>query len=144
MHKRVRLWLASAGICIALVLLMVTAIRAATTYYYTLPQFRDLGGAATGRFVKVNGAIGPAPQWDPAQERLTFDVVAAPAQTGSPAPQGVTPLPVSYHGPEPDTFAAGISVVVAGRMLPSGQFEADQVLVKCPSHYTAASTTTSA
>ena len=141
MHKRVRLWLASAGICVALVLLMVTAIRAATTYYYTLPQFRELGASAAGRFVKVNGTIGPSPHWDPIQEQLTFDVVAAAGQDGTPAPQGVAPLPVSYHGPEPDTFAAGISVVVAGRMLPSGQFQADQVLVKCPSHYTAASTT---
>ena len=141
MHRRVRIWLASAGICVALVLLMVTAIRAASTYYYTLPQFRALGPSAAGRFVKVNGDIGPSPQWDPSRELLTFDVVAAPGQDGTPAPQGVAPLPVTYHGPEPDTFTAGISVVVAGRMLPSGQFQADQVLVKCPSHYSAASTT---
>ncbi len=141
MQRRVRLWLASAGICVALVLLMVTAIRAATTYYYTLPQFRQLGASAVGRIVKVNGTVGPAPQWNAAQEQLDFEVVAAAGSNGAPPPAGVVPLPMKYHGPEPDTFAAGISVVVAGRMLPSGQFEADQVLVKCPSHYEAASTT---
>jgi cytochrome c-type biogenesis protein CcmE len=143
MSRRVRLTLASAGIAVALVLLMVTAIRAASAYYYTLPQFRALGSAAVGPFVKVNGSVGQDVRWDPLTQELTFEIVAASAAPGSGAEESaggaaVAPLPVVYRGPEPDTFKPGISVVVAGRLDPSGTFSAEQVLVKCPSHYEAA------
>ena len=134
MTRRLRLALASAGIAVALVLLMVTAIRAASSYYYTLAQFRALGPAAAGRVVKVNGDVGAGVQWNYATQELSFEVVpAAGAGTADP-----TPLQVVYHGTEPDTFASGISVVVSGELLPSGTFAAQQVLVKCPSHYEAA------
>jgi cytochrome c-type biogenesis protein CcmE len=149
MSRRLRLGLAGAGISVALVLLMVTAIRAASTYYYTLPQFRALGPSEVGRPVKVNGTVGPGVQWDYQAEQLRFDVVAAapasgsgsgatPASASSAANAGAAPLPVVYHGAEPDTFAPGISVVVSGRLQPSGTFVAEQVLVKCPSTYVAA------
>lgn len=144
MRRRIRLALASAGIAVALVILMVTAIRAASTYYYTLPQFRALGQGAVGRYVQVNGTVGGRPQWDAATQQLVF-LVLPPSDAGTSgtpagvgAASGATPLPVVFHGAQPDAFAAGISVVVAGRLDPDGTFEAHQVLVKCPSHYTAA------
>lgn len=135
-----RLAVASAGISVALVLLMVTAMRAASTYYYTLAQFRALGAAAVGRSVKVNGTIGGHVQWSYATQELTFEVL--PAAAASSGGTAVAPLPVVYHGAEPDTFASGISVVVAGQLEPSGTFLAEQVLVKCPSTYVAASSST--
>jgi len=142
--RRMRLALASAGISVALVLLMVTAIRAATTYYYTLPQFRALGAGAVGRVVKVNGTVGGNVQWNYATQELTFEVLPATTASGTsaaaPAPDpAAAPLPVVFHGAEPDTFAAGISVVVSGQLQASGTFAAEQVLVKCPSTYVAAS-----
>lgn len=142
MSRRMRLALVSGGIAVALVLLMVTAIRAAATYYYTLPQFRALGAGAVGHFVQVNGTVG-SPHWDPLTEQLTFTVLPPAAGTSSTsaaqaAPGSVTPLPVVYHGPEPSTFTSGISVVVAGVLAQNGTFQAHQVLVKCPSTYTAA------
>jgi cytochrome c-type biogenesis protein CcmE len=137
MSKRVRLALAGGGIGVAVILLMVTSIRAATSYYYTLAQFRALGGAEVGRAVKVNGTVGQDVVWNYAAQLLTFDVVGTGDPGGVPAP-----LPVVYHGPEPDTFAPGISVVVSGRLTASGTFDAEQVLVKCPSTYVAASSTT--
>lgn len=131
-----RLPLLGGAIAAVLMLLMVTAIRAATTYYYTLPQFRALGPAGVGRYVQVNGVVAPGVRWDPATQVLRFDVLP-PAGAGG-AVSAVRPLPVVFTGPEPDAFTAGISVVVAGRLQPDGTFAARQVLVKCPSHYTAA------
>jgi len=160
MSRRMRLALASGGIAVALVILMVTAIRAASTYYYTLPQFRALGSGAVGRYVQVNGTVGGAPQWNAATQQLVFSVLppapasgssasaspaaatalaasASPAVAAAPA-ASVESLPVVYNGPEPDAFNPGISVVVAGTLGADGTFKARQVLVKCPSHYTAA------
>jgi cytochrome c-type biogenesis protein CcmE len=138
--KRWRLPLLASAIGVVVLLLMVTAIRAATTYYYTLPQFRALGRAALGRFVQVNG-VAAAVRWDSAAQRLAFELLPDPAVATSgaqPDPSRAAPLPVRFQGPEPDAFHAGIAVVVAGTLQPNGVFAASQVLVKCPSHYTAA------
>jgi cytochrome c-type biogenesis protein CcmE len=47
-------------------------------------------------------------------------------------------LPVDYTGIIPDTFVDGADVVVEGRRLPNGTFEATTLLAKCPSKYEAA------
>jgi len=45
-------------------------------------------------------------------------------------------LEVVYHGVKPSNFEQATQVVVIGRYM-SGKFEADQLLVKCPSKYQA-------
>ncbi len=140
--KRWRLPVLAAAIGVVIVLLMVTAIRAATTYYYTLPQFRSLRGAAAHGFVQVNGLVASGIRWDSAAQRLRFILLAAPATGAGKAPPAsgpaVAPLAVRFQGPEPDAFHAGLDVVVAGTLQSNGVFDARQVLVKCPSHYSAA------
>jgi cytochrome c-type biogenesis protein CcmE len=44
-------------------------------------------------------------------------------------------MPVHYVGIVPDTFREGIGVTVRGRLLASGDFEAREVVAKCPSKY---------
>jgi cytochrome c-type biogenesis protein CcmE len=48
-------------------------------------------------------------------------------------------LPVSYVGadPLPDTFKDGAQALVEGRLMPQGQFVAQQVQAKCASKYQA-------
>ena len=44
-------------------------------------------------------------------------------------------MPVHYVGIVPDTFREGIGVTVRGRLTASGDFEAREVVAKCPSKY---------
>jgi|LNFM01.1.fsa_nt_gb cytochrome c-type biogenesis protein CcmE len=44
-------------------------------------------------------------------------------------------MPVRYVGIVPDTFREGIGVTVRGRLLASGEFDAREVVAKCPSKY---------
>ncbi len=134
MPRRLRLALAAGGIGVAVVLLMVTAIRAASNYYYTLARFRALPASGQHAFAQVNGNLAGPIHWDPVGEKLTFTVVAPPGSSGGSA---IQPLRVTYHGVEPNAFKAGITVVVAGTLTPGGTFDARQVLVKCPSNYSA-------
>ncbi len=46
-------------------------------------------------------------------------------------------LPVQYQGVVPDTFDMAETVTVSGQMTASGVFQADQLLVQCPSKYEA-------
>lgn len=46
-------------------------------------------------------------------------------------------VPVHYRGVVPDTFDMAETVTVAGHMTDSGVFQADELLVQCPSKYEA-------
>ena len=52
---------------------------------------------------------------------------------------GDATLPVVYKGVVPDTFSAGIEVVVEGRLNQDGVFRAEVIMPKCPSRYTPSS-----
>jgi len=93
------------------------------TYYLTLSELRAQGPSP--RRVRVSGTIvGESIQWHPEALELTFEIA-----------DGEDRLPVHYHGSRPDMFRAGAEVVVEGQYLPDGHFEADQLLLKCPSKY---------
>ena len=45
-------------------------------------------------------------------------------------------LPISYYGPQPDMLVDAVEAVVVGQYDPSAQvFEAEELLMKCPSKY---------
>ena len=48
---------------------------------------------------------------------------------------GQESLPVVYQGVVPDTFTIGREVIVEGFLNSDGVFQADTILVKCPSRY---------
>jgi cytochrome c-type biogenesis protein CcmE len=48
-------------------------------------------------------------------------------------------LPVTYHGSRPDMFRDGAEVVAEGLYTGRGIFEAETLLLKCPSKYEEAS-----
>ena len=132
--KRWQIGVAVLGVLIAVgVLTAVSLGPNSTTYYYTVDQFTALGTKADGRFVQVNGMLQPGFTWSPSQLQLKFTLAGQ---------DSVNKIPVVYNGPEPNPFEPGVtSVVVAGRMGADGVFQATQLMVKCPSRYTAAPST---
>jgi cytochrome c-type biogenesis protein CcmE len=128
--KRWQIGVAVVGVLAAIGVLTAMSLRpGTTTYYYTVDEFNALGRSATGQFVQVNGMLQPGFTWSPDQLKLQFTL----------AGKGGKALPVVYDGPEPNPFEPGVtSVVVAGRLGTDGVFHATQLMVKCPSRYTAA------
>jgi cytochrome c-type biogenesis protein CcmE len=93
------------------------------TYYLTIRELRAQGPSP--RRVRVSGRIvGESIQWHPEALELIFEIA-----------DGEDRLPVRYHGSRPDMLRDGAEAVVEGRYLPDGHFEADQLLLKCPSKY---------
>jgi len=49
--------------------------------------------------------------------------------------EGGDQLPIVFYGPRPDNFQRAASAIVEGELLPNGTFEAETLLLKCPSRY---------
>jgi cytochrome c-type biogenesis protein CcmE len=107
---------------------------AAFTYFQTLSEFRANG--TVGEPARVHGfvALGSIER-DVPGKRVTFQVQERAPHGGGTA-EGA--LSVEYASLEtPDLFKDGAEVVVEGRLAPSGEFHATNLLAKCPSKFEA-------
>src|SRR5689334_22114540 len=92
-------------------------------YYVTLPELEAQRAQLVGQTIRVNGPLDQSSiQMDQKSLTLQFNLK-----------DGGRVLPVVYHGVVPDTLTTGESVVAEGRLNTQGVFEADNLLVKCPS-----------
>jgi cytochrome c-type biogenesis protein CcmE len=75
--------------------------------------------------VRVSGLVlGDTIDWDPQRLVLLFEMAD---ESGS--------IPVMYEGVRPDMFQDGAQVVVEGKHSSNDVFEANALLLKCPSKY---------
>jgi cytochrome c-type biogenesis protein CcmE len=115
------------GVVVAVVIgaLIFTSFSGSTSDYLTIAQVKALG-LEQPRDSRVAGAIVPdSVAWNTRDLHLTFEIED---ETGI--------LPVSYHGPQPDMLVDAVEAVAIGKYDPSAQvFEAEELLMKCPSKY---------
>jgi cytochrome c-type biogenesis protein CcmE len=108
-----------------IVFVVFSSFQSNTVYYYTVPELQQQRAQLVGRTIRVNGALDKASiQNDQKNLVLHFNIVEADLV-----------LPVVYRGVAPDTLGTGESVVAEGRLDPNGVFQANTILVKCPSKY---------
>jgi cytochrome c-type biogenesis protein CcmE len=100
-----------------------TTFRSSMTPYVSFADARS-----DGRVVQVAGGLDrPSARYDQAQAALFFNLVDA--QSGDK-------LPVVFHGLRPSNFGDAISIVAIGNWnAKGGEFDAQKLLVKCPSKY---------
>ena len=102
-----------------------SSFQSNTIYYYTLREFAAQRAQLAGQTVRVNGPLDQSSiQLDQKNMILRFDLK-----------DGDEVMPVEYRGLVPDTLKSGESVVAEGRLGANGVFQADTILVKCPSKY---------
>ena len=115
------------GIIILAVLAYVTfsSFQTNAVYYYTLKEFSAQQDKLVGQNIRINGPLDLSSiQNDQKTLELKFNLK-----------DGDSVLPVVYHGVAPDTLKTGESVVAEGHLGQNGVFQADSILVKCPSKY---------
>jgi cytochrome c-type biogenesis protein CcmE len=115
----------------AVVYLIYANTQSNAAYDMTVSQLRQCTGC-TAQEVRVEGTVLKGSiQRNDATQRLAFVIS-----------DGSESLPVVYSGVVPDIFNVGIQVVVEGHY--AGQnaaFQAQTLLTKCPSKFTAATPT---
>jgi cytochrome c-type biogenesis protein CcmE len=115
------------GIVVVVVIgvLIATSFSGATSDYLTVAEVKALGADQT-RDSRVAGEIVPdSVEWSTRDLHLTFQIED---QTGQ--------LAISYYGPQPDMLVDAVEAVAIGKYDPASQsFEAEELLMKCPSKY---------
>ena len=105
--------------------LAYSGIQGNTTYYKTITELRDMGGAAQSRHVRVGGDV------------QANSIVHQAGVVTFTLTQDKNLLKVAYEGrdPLPDTFRDGAQALADGRLGPDGVFHATEIQAKCASKY---------
>lgn len=115
------------GVVVAVVIgvLIATGFSGSTSDYLTVADAQALGPDQS-RDSRVAGAVVPdSVEWSTQDLHLTFQIED---ETGI--------LPISYYGPQPDMLVDAVEAVAIGKYDPAAEvFEADELLMKCPSKY---------
>lgn len=96
------------------------------TYYQTPSEILASPEKFQTQKIRVMGRIQPGTvTWEPSATQLDFQITD----------DGNTFLKVSYVGSKPDMFKEGQGVVVEGKLLEEGRFQASKLLVKHSEEY---------
>ena len=110
----------------ALAYLGFTAFQGASMYYLTVDELLAREDIGDGERVRLMGkVVDGSVEENQETHTLRFKVTS----------EAGTAMPVVYTGMVPDAFKQGADVVLEGSLADSGTFQADAVLVKCPSKY---------
>lgn len=106
--------------------LMVQATMSTGAYYMTVSEVQSRSASLVGERVRVSGTVVDGSEdWRPQEVTLRFSI----------ADENGSQLPIVFSGPRPDNFQRAASAIVEGELLPDGSFQAETLLLKCPSRY---------
>ncbi|MDY6964953.1 MAG: cytochrome c maturation protein CcmE [Halobacteriota archaeon] len=115
------------GIVVIVVSLIaaIYSLQSSVTPYITVTNLVNGGDETMGRAYHVNGTVVDGSiDWDRDNMLLTFKVTDEQEM-----------MDIEYPRSAPNNFEAGRMVVVSGIYSEDKVFEADEILVKCPSKY---------
>jgi len=129
-RARSKFIIGGAIIVLAVGYLIVSSIGGSTAYYLTVEEVMAEGPSE--QTVRVAGnVIGDTIEWNAQELMLRFSIADA---SGS--------LAVIYKGPRPDMLQDEAEAIVEGKYIEGGSFEANNLLLKCPSKYEGATAAT--
>lgn len=106
--------------------LIVSATFTTGAYYMTVTEIKQAAPGIVGERVRVNGnVVEGSEDWQAQEVTLRFSI----------SDEGGAQLPIVFYGPRPDNFQRAASAIIEGQLLPDGTFQADTLLLKCPSRY---------
>jgi cytochrome c-type biogenesis protein CcmE len=134
----------------AVVYLIFTSTRNAAQYYMTIEELNTKGSAVAGQSLRISGAvIGDSIQYDPQTLQLRFTVAHISGDNADIEAEGglaaalhkavVDPsrsrLEVVYNDIKPDLLRDEAQAIMTGTLGPDGVFQANELLLKCPTKY---------
>lgn len=123
-----KLLLAGIVLMIAVGYLIYTSMQGTVaSYFVTVGELDKQAAVMDGKRVRVGGDVQPG--------SIETGGVGAPLRFN--VTDGTHTMPVVYSEVVPDIFSDNVQVVVEGTFHENGVFQADTLLTKCPSKFTA-------
>ena len=134
----------------AVVYLIASSTKAGAQYFYTVEELQAKVEPGDGKQLRVTGAVvGDSIEYDPNTLTLKFTVAHMPAdnellnEEGGLAvalheaviDPGRTRMQVVYVGVKPDLLKNEAQAIMTGTLDANGVFQADELLLKCPTKY---------
>jgi cytochrome c-type biogenesis protein CcmE len=145
-----KFWIGGGLIVAAIVYLVVSATSASAQYYLTIDELQARSAALGDREIRVSGAVdGDTIAYDADSLTLRFTIVHVPGDLEEIEKAGglaqalheallnpaAARLEVRYVGPKPDLLRDEAQAILTGRLDSDGVFEAQELLLKCPTRY---------
>ncbi len=125
-NKKLKFIIGGVLIVLAIMYLGYGAIKNTGAYYIPLDELNQDPQAYVGKKIRIAGAIVQGSEdWDATNLMLRFRMSDETGQE----------ILVSFHGSRPSNFSRATEAIVEGEILPDGSFQADNLLLKCPSRY---------
>lgn len=140
-------------IAIALIALLIATTRSSTQYFLTVSELQSGETDMTGRNVRMSGVVlGDTIVYDPQTLDLTFEVAQIPGDhrvikemggmavvlEKAAADPTLPRITIHYNGVKPDLLKHEAQAIVSGSLDANGVFQAEELLLKCPSKYESA------
>ena len=136
----------------AIIYLIVSSLQANVQYFLTVDEVleKQAAGELSGRNIRLSGAVvGDSIQYDMDTLVLSFTIVHVPGDLDTVEDEGglaaalhnavMDPsrsrLEIDYYGAQPDLLQNEAQAILTGELLANGVFEADELLLKCPTKY---------
>jgi len=148
--NRAKFFIGGLLIVAAVVYLIVSSTQASAQYFLTIHELNAKGSEALDRELRISGAvIGDTIQYDVEKLELRFQVADIPGDNNEIEAQGglakvlhdaVTDptrarINVVYTGVKPDLLRDEAQAIMTGHLGDDGVFQADELLLKCPTKY---------
>jgi len=125
-NKKLKFIIGGVIILVAVIFLVAQSISSTGAYYMTVADLNSQNDKLVGQKIRVSGAIvQESEDWNATELMLNFHMTD---ETGEE-------VLVSFHGSRPSNFSRATEAIVEGEMTPHGTFQADNLLLKCPSRY---------
>ncbi len=143
-------WIGGVIITAVVIFLIVSATSSSAQYYLTVDEMIANVQKYEGQQVRISGAvIGDTIQFDPETITLTFTIAHISGDPAEIEEQGglaaalhatvsdpaQSRIQVEYRGIQPDLLQNEAQAILTGTLGLNGIFEADEILLKCPSKY---------
>ena len=115
------------------VFLLLSALRESTQFFYNPSEVVSKNFVPRSQIFRIGGLVVENSIEKTDAFTIAFRISDFPEDIGADVLPAI--IPVSYTGIVPDLFKEGKGVVVSGKLLPSGQFIASEVLAKHDENY---------
>lgn len=149
-QSKAKFFIGGALIIAAVIYLIVSSTQTSAQYFLTVSELNEESAAMVGKEVRVSGAIlGDSIKYDAQTLTLEFTVVHIPGDNNEITAMGglavvlhaatldstLPRMQVVYHGVKPDLMRNEAQAIMTGRVGADGVFQADELLLKCPTKY---------